>query len=861
MMADLLPNPADLGDSVVLQNPHGELETISKQEAQKALLPEEHGGGGYSMADPERILHADKLEKASGPGQGLITGLESALSAGTFGASTGFETASGLRTPEEIRIGKEAHPYMSGLGSVVGLAASNAIPGLGEVADVSEAIKGASEAKSLLKAGEITAEDAAPFLDAAKSAKENINPLSAQSIMSGTAERAANAMGIQNPIAGGAAKMAIESALFQGGDEFSKMFSEDPDQTVGSAAANIGLAGLIGAPLGGISGLMEASPIGGKLSQMIEDYKGRVKEHLQNPDPLSALHSELKDFTNINEEGLDVYGDKGLKAQAIEKLMPEQLNDKMFEHGQGILAKAKALSQNMQQNPDLYPRYYASAFDRDLRVLTENLSQPEPKPSEVFNSIQDFKQRLGEILPKKGEMIGPADREFVKSGRDLYGGIRKGLEDTDAWGKAGAVQKDINKAFSDYLPALKDFKSKFMSKVAGTHDLDMGKLQTYINQTGKAGQKVKQEMLGNFIEKSEAFRNTVNDVYSKIGQESPIPTSSLAYTKSTLDELTPGARLADTMIKKGLSKLGGEAIGTGVGAGVGHAFGAGWIGALIGEHALAPFFSSILPGMIKPFLEKEASASGLKAASDLGLAAVKGASALSRASKNIFKAGEEVLPSRLIPTEKDRSKLNKTLDAYQENPDKMFDIGGPTGHYLPGHASALGQLAGSSMNTLLSMKPKPSKAAPLDQKPVVSKAEQEKYDRALDIAQQPLMVLEHIKNGTLQPQDVQVFNSIYPALHQKLISKLTEDLTNHLAKDREIPYQTRMGLSLFMGQALDSTLTPQGIMAAQSANVHVNAQNAADQPQIRQKHSMNALNKLAQNDMTAAQARESKRLK
>ena len=54
--------------------------------------------------------------------------------------------------------------------------------------------------------------------------------------------------GIAGKAAQVAVKGAIESAIFQGGNEVGKMLLSDPNQSWGAAATSIGLAGLIGAP-------------------------------------------------------------------------------------------------------------------------------------------------------------------------------------------------------------------------------------------------------------------------------------------------------------------------------------------------------------------------------------------------------------------------------------------------------------------------------------------------------------------------------------------------------------------------------------------------------------------------------------
>ena len=42
------------------------------------------------------------------------------------------------------------------------------------------------------------------------------------------------------------------------------------------------------------------------------------------------------------------------------------------------------------------------------------------------------------------------------------------------------------------------------------------------------------------------------------------------------------------------------------------------------------------------------------------------------------------------------------------------------------------------------------------------------YDKVLSLANQPLSILNHIKDGTLLPRHVKHFTQMYPELHQEL---------------------------------------------------------------------------------------------
>jgi hypothetical protein len=240
-------------------------------------------------------------------------------------------------------------------------------------------------------------------------------------------------------------------------------------------------------------------------------------------------------------------------------------------------------------------------------------------------------------------------------------------------------------------------------------------------------------------------------------------------------------------------------------------------------------------------------------------ATIKGENLTSKAVENVFKAGKEVLPQSQFPNEKDRNKLDKQLKQLRSNPDPLLKSGGNTSYYLPEHGEAIGQTAQNAVNYLNSIRPNTERAKPLDSKPIPSQTEQSEYNRALNIAQQPLILLDKIKQGTLNQSEVQILQKLYPSLYSKLSTKLLDQISNPKDTNQPIiPYKTRLALSTFLGQPLDSTLTPQSIQAAQSPAIKQkqNEENAKNNIKAFQAKS---LDKLPNQYQTPAQAREQRK--
>lgn len=252
-----------------------------------------------------------------------------------------------------------------------------------------------------------------------------------------------------------------------------------------------------------------------------------------------------------------------------------------------------------------------------------------------------------------------------------------------------------------------------------------------------------------------------------------------------------------------------------------------------------------------------------KSAVDYISQTIKGENLIGKATKGVFKAGEQVLPTKLIPDDKSREKLDKKLKELQTNQTPLFDVGGKTAHYLPEHGTAIASTAMNAVNYLNSLRPVPQKQSPLDSDPVVTKAQTAAFNKALDIAQQPLVVMEDIKNGTISASDIKTLHTVYPALYSRLSDKLNHHMIEAVNAKENIPYKTRMGVSLFLGQPLDSTLKSNSILAAQATFMRPSQQKdqQAKQQQGPGPHSMKGLAKLPAQYATPQQAREASKLK
>lgn len=807
------------GAPVPVINPDGEHGTLDPTEAPEAFQ------NGYKYATPKDLeMHKYAQEPLTAAAEGVAKGVLGPL-------ATWVELMFGV-DPKAIAGREEANPWAHGLGEAAGFVGSLAT-GVGQAALVEQAGKGLA--------------------------------------------KGIEGVGLLSDAARGATRIGAEMALLQSGDEVSKMITEDPNQSVGTAITNIGLAGALGGLMGGAgSGIVSPlwkSVMEGKVGQGLADLQGRFKWAKETGDIHEAVTKELGDqYSGIKSVSDDVYGPSGLKAQEIQKLVPE-LSPKMMDQANLVSEDLTKQVNKMIAKSNSYPERLSSKLQDDLNAYREVVSNPEASSHDMFNATQDLKQKL-QGYAKFDKFVKPVDDayDFVRDSKSMAAKLRESLEDNKVWGPAAERQQAINKAFTQFKPALEDFESKFTTEMADPEGgykrvIDPAKVQTLLNQSGKPTGELKKQMLENYLKASEKYKDVLAKTHANLGLDMPVGPSSLHATQGALGKLTPGAALADWFIKKGMVETAANSAGAGIGAVLGHTTGipgAGLIGSLVGTQAIAPALKSILPALLKPLMEKEINPTAFKAAMEYASSVVKGQELISKATQNVFKLERPVLPENAMPSEKDRTKLDKLLKVAQKDPSALLDgPGSAHGHYLPAHATTLAATASSAVQQLNAQRPSTDRASPLDSKPIIDKAHQAAYNRTLDIAQQPLVVLHHMKQGTLLPSDVATVQRLYPELYQKLSKDLTTQMIEHMSKgdgNNSVPYKTRMGISMFLAQPMDSTMKPQSIMAAQPLPEQA-PQGQQPQGGAPNKHSSNALNKTASSYMTKTQSREQDRQK
>jgi len=661
---------------------------------------------------------------------------------------------------------------------------------------------------------------------------------------------------VGSKLAAGAARTGAELAAMQTDNEVAKAINGD-SKGIGDAATNVGLAALMGGVGGGaLSGLGVGAK--GALDAMgFKEFADRLAARgAMGVHPHELIEKEFGDAHELLRNiGTEVGGVNGIGAAARENLMPE-LHSGMLDQAQELSNKITKMSDTLEARGDQSGmagelRSLGDRIERSInptRDLITNQPTSEISSGNIYDTLNSVKKQLGEWGQFNKNLVPLSEQSFRNTAKGLGHDFKMALENEDTWGKVGGLQKSLNEAWSSSIPALKDAESKFMEKIGGVPVISPQKFMTYLNQNGRTtSQTVRQKMMGNFVDSVEKWQKAAQDAYEKAGMEYPHDTIGLGSIKDSLEQHSIGVKLADAWH----DKMSAKALGDVAGGALGNLVAPGISGVYLGKWALGPVMGSIL----KPIVEKASSMPGYQAAFRFAKNVAEGNSRFAKATGTLFTSGLKTVPSHWVPDAKQLLHLDDTLKKAQGDQASLLNANGNLGHYLPDNAMMMTKTTSSAVAYLNSQRPAPLKPGPLDKEIPPSKAQVAEYQRKLEIAEQPLMVLQHAKDGTILPSDVAVLKNVYPEYYEKMSAQVMTAMMEHVHDGGTVSYQTRQGLSMLLGQPLDATMRPDSIQSIQATYAQNQQQSQQAQASGRVKKGTAKLNQLATNMQTPDQAR------
>lgn len=889
-MADSIVQPGQ----VQVLNPTGDLGSIPEADLQSALAQ------GYRQATPQDVSSFQLQKKYGTPGQQALTAVEGVAKGLAGPLATGAETALGV-DPEAIRGREEANPTTAGVSEVAGFLGPAIASG---------------GATMLGKAGVVGAAKVAPLL--AKAAQ-----FTEAGLLSGAGHAAEKAAGsfIINQTAKDVVRGAFESALFQGGEELSKKFKEDPNQTAETAIANLGLASVLGGVFGGATGaLMRKAGIKSAEEALVNPTQGFVSEadrplleagdlatSIKYAEGMKPAEKEgiLDSFltkSGLNKEKANAGEIRGaaerLGAPALEGMISDSkwiqraedslingaptysglkrraLYDSAYKTVEGAVdgvlgegskltkaelgnqLKSSIASKLEAQNAPIKALYDQLKADHQTILLPKNAGKDI---SAALRELQEFKlgsgtpqgrmvkevlgglkklQTVDDVKAYKtllNQSLSPTSSPGEKRVMSIIGDMLSNLEESSVEtfaknsAKVGAPEyaartmalldqrKLANKGYKELIEKVKTLSEQLgKGRVHGLQDAlhFINEKLTPEEVTGRLFSKNNSEFLKFFSKEFPEEAALMRDYQKGALREGAMREDKLSprtlFTK--LNKLEPEIK-ASLFSKEELAKLGDAE--TYLTAFPKNFNPSGTAGAMDMRDYFSPSKAAtqnLRDLAVEKFIKGVGASPETANAVALAKATVQGDKAATKAIRSLLKPGSE-MPDHVIPMAAHRQKLIRLVADYEASPDKMLGMNdsNPVDEYQAPFAATTAR----AVSYLASVKPDTTPKSPLDPVLPPDPFKQADYERALDLAQQPLMVMALMKKGTLRPTDIQTIRAIYPSMYQGLVTKMMSEVVDAKTKGQDIPYQTRMQMSMFMGQPLDSTMTPMAILAAQ----------------------------------------------
>lgn len=914
---DLPQEQADLAlqqgtHELPLNNPEGKPVTANLAIAQQLISQ------GYTQPHPEQLGNLLNYAKYSSTPEQIKTGLEGAASGATFGLSTGAERLAGA-SPEEIQARREINPGVHMLGEAAGLGASM-LAGVGEGALLGKAGQavasrivgegllakvGSAAARNAVETALVSSGDevskmlssdpeqsaqtalvniglngllgagiggafgtAAPLWKAANETKvgqflnvirNKANGLGKDTLPSPAIQNALDTAGVdipnemkaalsENPEARGMFQ-ALQESTTRAGKESQAAYQTFKERANDAALSSLGKTKEDLDSIATMSDHDTGSHLKEALSNQIKESVDPLTEKFENvKSKFSKTELGTPEISNLGNEISKMAQDQGYgilegtpQGGLINKVLGSLPNVKTLED----LRKLQSQVGEQTQNPEMWGlgKSFKNIFrNTEEGIVESKLAAESPEllaehqlARSGYRSTMDTIDQLNDRL-HVGKYAGPGS--FLKN--------LKEMNPEDILRRL-TVKNDAN--------LLELLKEKFPAAASSVKDSFLNQALKQASAKAAQGESINIKSLFNVMDK---WSPEIKDFVL-----SPEASQQISAIRSLIEQLPN--KMNNSGTAKTLDALWAHVPG-GVGSMVSLMTGHNPVlGYVLGQ--LSKYIGREIPDAMKlatlKFLGSDLpiNSSGFRAMAEFVSHSIEGQRMIKQGIQSIFKSGVksgvQVLPQSFNVSDKERNKLKKKLDEVQQKPEDLMNTGGDSNYYLPDHGVAFGAIAARAVQYLNALKPNTTKMGLLDAEPVPSSFAEAKYNRALDIAEQPLTILKHIQNATLIPEDVQTLQNIYPALYQGLTQKITSEIIDRTSQGKLIPYKNRIALSMFLSQPLDSTMTPQAIQSMQP-------QMPEQPPQAPQKqkshHSMTALNKLSGMSSTPQQARESARL-
>lgn len=548
-------------------------------------------------------------------------------------------------------------------------------------------------------------------------------------------------------------------------------------------------------------------------------------------DSITANESAARE---INQESLGSLKFEKVKALVDKDNLPQQLDTASM-----LFSKARDLVKQAQDEPTILKSNWqklGSLTDGFEKKVQKAIASGEDVGAKTFIALDEMKRALGP-LAKPGQFASEGSGKFALAVRDLYtSDFRAELESQQVWGeKAAELQRRQNKAWTDYLSNKRQFDEHFMTKTGERgfnpiYEADGGKIEGFLKNLNSVRNDIPQRHLLQHIETQETLAKEIRDLYDLAPEKVADMQARNAQLKKTVSDISHDTSIKNKVAKVAETKTGRATVEAmkfyaSVEKGIADRFGRGPLAgakmaaenpeayAAAKRMAARQQQAANLAGVEKANQKvNQGIETGINSYFERFGKVAKGAvtpAAVGAVHRIAFRPGEQKKEASHTAYKKRLGELAELT----QNPDHLLATLQKNIGALQAAAPQIGgQLhfsATQALSFLYSKAPKDPLAASLINprmstwKP--SDSELATFERYLHTAENPLSILDELKQGTLTPEAVETVRALYPSLMDKITRAMLPRLSE---KESPIPYQQRLHLSTLFGVPTDGSMDP-----------------------------------------------------
>lgn len=146
--------------------------------------------------------------------------------------------------------------------------------------------------------------------------------------------------------------------------------------------------------------------------------------------------------------------------------------------------------------------------------------------------------------------------------------------------------------------------------------------------------------------------------------------------------------------------------------------------------------------------------------------------------------------------------------------DRLAQNTGALSGAAPGVTASMANMAARAVAYLAKQAEVPPKAGPMAPEWDAPEADRFMFAAKLEVVQDPMSVLQNAASGELMEEQVEALRAVYPRLAQQIADAALERM---LEAPADVPYSSRLMLSLLSGVDPDGSLSPEAIARNQAA--------------------------------------------